>query len=72
MAYNVTPQYDVMTSHNGLVCVSQSITKKRTLGQTDCTFWETREVHERSAIFIAAKNVLYQMGIWLGMVLLEG
>ncbi len=38
--------------HNEFVCVSQSITKKRTFGQKDCTIWETREVGERSGVFI--------------------
>ncbi len=42
----------------GAVCVSvcvsvcESITKKGTLGQKDCTIWETREVRERSGVFI--------------------
>ena len=34
------------------LCLSQSIAKKRTFGQKDFTIWETREVHERSGIFI--------------------
>ena len=38
--------------HNEFVFVSQSITKKRTFGQMDCTIWETREVRERSDVFI--------------------
>ncbi len=42
----------VNTPHNGFVCVSQSIIKNGTLGQKDCTIWETREVHERSSVFI--------------------
>ena len=37
---------------NGFVCVSQSITKERTLGQKDCTILETREVRERSGVFM--------------------
>ncbi len=46
---------DNMTSHNmhnEFVFVSQSIAKKRTFGQKDCTIWETREVRERSGVFI--------------------
>ena len=41
-----------MMSHNEFVCVSQSITKKMTFRQKDCTIWETQEVRERSGIFI--------------------
>ncbi len=49
-----------MTSHNGFLCVSQSITKKGTLGQKDCTIWETREVRERSGVFIKRKNMVHR------------
>ena len=44
-----------MTSHhmhNEFVFVFQSIAKKRTFGQKDCTIWKTREVRERSGVFI--------------------
>ncbi len=45
-----------MTSHNmhnEFVFVSQSIAKKRTFGQKDCTIWEMRErERERSGVFI--------------------
>ncbi len=41
-----------MISTYKFVCISQSITKKSTFGQKDCTIWETREVRESSSIFI--------------------
>ncbi len=50
-----------MTSHNmhnEFVFVPQSIAKKRTFGQKDCTIWETREVLERSGVFISGEDVV--------------
>ncbi len=41
-----------VTSHNEFVYVSQSIPKRRTSWQKVCTIWETREVCERSGVFI--------------------
>ena len=60
MAYGMTSQYDIMmsghvTSHNEFVCISQSITKKGTVGQKVSSIWETREVRERSGVFISLK-----------------
>ena len=40
------------------MCVSIH-NKKGTLGQKDCTIWETREVRERSGVFISYKVHLF-------------
>ena len=58
MAYAVTScdqTIIIMMSHymhNEFVFVSQSIAKKMTLVQKDCTIWETRKIRERSGIFL--------------------
>ncbi len=41
-----------MVSHNEFVRLSIHIKHKRTFGQKDCTISETREVCERSGVFI--------------------
>ena len=57
MWLHVMPQYDVMTSHNGFVCVSQSITKKDfgakglyNLGNAGGT-WTLRRFHSLIIMF---------------------
>ncbi len=54
----VTSQYDIMMSGEVMVCVGLSIrNKKGTLGQKDRTILETREVRERSGVFMLSNSI---------------